>query len=153
VEESGTVIFHSAHPLVPVRYKDGPLRAVSWGGMTFEPDERGVIMVPVEAVRELTESHGMEGVPEHVAALIRETVRETVQRAVTEVLADVVQLPETAKKGRRQTDSTQTTDGGAVRAAVFPAGGDHPDGGVQPALTETPNEDAVKASQSAARQE
>jgi hypothetical protein len=149
VAESGTVIFQSAHPLVPVRYKDGPLRAVSWGGMSFEPDERGVIMVPVEAVRELTESHGMEGVPEHVAALIRETV----QRAVTEALADVVQgqLPE--KKSRRQTDSTQTTDGGAMRAALFPAGGDHPEGGVQPALTETPNKDAVKASQSATPRE
>jgi hypothetical protein len=39
---SETVIFQSPHPLVPLRHSDGAPRPVSWGGFSFEPDERGI---------------------------------------------------------------------------------------------------------------
>ena len=147
----GTVIFHSAHPLVPLRHKDGPRRAVSWGGMSFEPDERGVVMVPVEAVGELTQSHGMEGVPEQYGHMQQAELPPNEAPA----LRDAAAKP----KGRRNlpglppifdvSETGQTTEGGGVRPTVFPATGDHPEGGPQPALGPPPKEDEVMASQSA----
>jgi len=145
---TGTVIFHSAHPLVALRHKDGPRRAVSWGGMSFEPDERGVVMVPVEAVRELTESHGMEGVPEQYGHIEQaelpppkepDPAKPPRGRGKLAGLAPSFEVSETG----------QTTEGGAVRPTVFRAEGDHPEGGPQPALGPPPREAEVNASQSA----
>ena len=137
--EAATVIFRSAHPLVALRHKDGPPRGVSWGGMSFEPDERGVVMVPVEAVQELTQSHGMEGVPEQVE----------LPPIAAPALRDPAAKPKalTSKIGGRP--AGQTTEGGAVRSTVFSAQGDHPEGGPQPALGPPPSEAEVQASQSA----
>ena len=126
--EAATVIFRSAHPLVALRHKDGPPRGVSWGGMSFEPDENGVNWLPVEAVRELTESHGMVGAAD--AAPITEQ--------------PPIELPVTAA-----ITPTQTKIGGAIRPVVFPSEGEHPEGGPQPALGPAPTEAEVLASASA----
>ncbi len=53
----GTVIFQSAHPLVPARPRDGEPRALSWNGFSFPPDERGVNWLPVEAINEIVARH------------------------------------------------------------------------------------------------
>ena len=127
----GTVIFQSAHPLVALRYKDGPPRSVSWGGMSFEPDEKGNNWLPVEAVRELTESHGMEGVPGLPVVEARRPA--PVVNPTTLGLSPLA--PEMAQ-------------GGAIRPTVFPPDGEHPDGGPQPALGPPPREAEVLASAS-----
>jgi hypothetical protein len=46
---------------IRMRHPNGP-RSCGWGGIAFEPDEDGVIEVPVEAIADL-QSHGFEPAP------------------------------------------------------------------------------------------
>jgi len=136
----GTVIFQSAHPLIALRFKEGLPRAVSWGGMSFAPDKDGYNWLPVEAVRELTESHGMEGVP---GVPVVEAAPERFRPAS---LAGIAAIEHELAPG--VTIVTPTAGGGAIRPAVFPPEGEHPDGGPQPALGPPPTEAEVLASAS-----
>ena len=123
----GTMIFQSAHPLVPVRPRDGEPRAVSWNGCSFAPDERGINWLPVEAVNEMIESHGMIGVPEAVAC---DPVPDPRDALILQLQARIAELENPAPPKAAE----QTNDGGATRASVFPAEGEHPEGGPQVAL-------------------
>jgi putative DNA primase/helicase len=53
----------SSAPLIPMTHPDGP-RGCSWDGVAIEPDEDGIVWVPLEAVAVLHESQGYVGVPE-----------------------------------------------------------------------------------------
>ena len=123
----GTMIFQSAHPLVPVRPRDGDPRAVSWNGCSFPPDERGINWLPVEAVNEMIESHGMVGVPGAVAC---EPAPDPRDALILQLQARIAELENPAPPKA----ADQTTDGGATRPSVFPPEGEHPEGGPQVAL-------------------
>jgi hypothetical protein len=123
----GTMIFQSAHPLVPVRPREGEPRAVSWNGCSFAPDERGINWLPVEAVNEMIESHGMVGVPGAVACEPAPDPRDAV---ILQLQARIAELENPAPPKAAE----QTTDGGATRQSVFPPEGEHPEGGPQVAL-------------------
>jgi hypothetical protein len=146
----GTVIFQTAHPLVPLRHRDGEPRAVSWGGFSFEPDERGINWLPVEAVSEMTLSHGMVGVPGAVASDPKASSRDLY---IAEIEASNARLRERIAELETPADPAATqgqpSDGGATRPTVFPPEGEHPMGGDQPALGPAPTEAEVLASQSA----
>ena len=144
--ETGTVIFQSPHPLVGLTHRDGEPRAVSWGGFAFEPDERGINWVPVEAVKELTESHGMVGAPGRVARGPAAVVPDPRDLEIARLRARIFELEAFAPSGA---SVDQTTDGGATRPTVFPGEGEHPLGCEQPALGPAPTEKEVQASQSA----
>lgn len=124
-----TVIFQTPHPLVPLRHKEGAPRAVSWSGFSFEPDAHGINWLPVEAVKEMTESHGMTGAPEAGEPKAKADPRD---REIAALRARIAELE------RPHPALAQTADGGLVRPVVFPPDGEHPIGGRQPALTETP---------------
>jgi hypothetical protein len=124
-----TVIFHTPHPLVALRPKDGPARAVSWAGYSFEPDEFGINWLPVEAVAAMTESHGMVGVP---GAAVRSAQPDARDAEIARLNARVAELE--TPQHLYGPEVKQTKDGGAVRPAIFPPGGEHPLGGPQPAL-------------------
>lgn len=124
-----TVIFHTPHPLVALRPKDGPARAVSWAGYSFEPDEFGINWLPVEAVAQMTESHGMVGVP---GAAVRSAQPDPRDAEIAALRARVAELE--TPQHLHGPEVKQTKDGGAVRPAIFPPGGEHPLGGPQPAL-------------------
>jgi hypothetical protein len=148
-----TVIFQSPHPLVALSHRDGEPRAVSWGGFAFEPDERGINWLPVEAVKEMTESHGMVGVPGAVASNPTASSRDLY---IAELEASNARLRERIAELEAPADpaaakARQTTDGGATLPTVFPPDGDHPLGGPQPALQDPPTEAEVAASASSAK--
>jgi hypothetical protein len=126
----GTMIFQSAHPLVPVRARGGEPRAVSWNGCSFAPDERGINWLPVEAVNEMIESHGMVGVPGAVACDPAPDPRDALIR---QLQARIAELENPAPPKAVE----QTTDGGATRQSIFPPEGEHPAGGPQVALEAT----------------
>ena len=138
-----TVIFRSPHPPVPLRHREGEPRAVSWGGMSFPPDEDGINWLPVEAVKEMTESHGMVG-----AATDGPTKSGPQKNYIAELEAEVAKLKAKINELEARLAAPQTTEGGAVRPTVFPPQGAHPMGGKQPALGPPPDENEVKASQS-----
>ena len=130
----GTMIFQSTHPLVPVRPRDGEPRAVSWNGCSFAPDERGINWLPVEAVNEMIESHGMVGVPGAVADRptdARDLYIAELEASNEKLRARVAELENPAPPKAAE----QTTDGGATRPSVFPPEGEHPEGGPQVPLT------------------
>jgi hypothetical protein len=142
-----TVILHSQHPLVPLRPKDGPARAVSWAGYSFEPDELGINWLPVEAIAEMTESHGMVGVP---GAVVRSAQPDPRDLEIARLNARVAEL-ETPQHlyGPGVGAVAQSKDGGLVRPTIFPPGGEHPLGGPQPALeaasASAPSNEAAKS--------
>lgn len=146
-----TVIFQSPHELVPLAHRDGDPRPVSWGGVSFAPDERGINWLPVEAVRELTESHGMVGVAGAVASDPKVSSRDLyiaeLEASNDRLRARVSEL--SAPADPAAANAAQTTDGGASRPTVFPPEGEHPMGGPQPALQEPPTEAEVAAAASA----
>src|SRR5262249_29895914 len=119
--------FQSAHPLVPVRPRDGDPRAVSWRGCSFPPDERGINWLPVEAVNEMIESHGMIGVPGAVACDPAPDPRDALLLPLQARLAELENPPPL-------NPAEQTSDGGATRPSVFPPEGEYPEGGPQVAL-------------------
>ena len=123
----GTMIFQSAHPLVPVRPRDGEPRAVSWNGCSFAPDERGINWLPVEAVDEMIESHGMIGVPGAVAGDPAADPRDAL---ILQLQARIAELENPAPPKAAE----QTSDGGATRTDAFPPEGEYPEGGPQVAL-------------------
>jgi hypothetical protein len=128
---------------VPLRPKDGPARAVSWAGFGFEPDEAGINWLPVEAVAEMTESHGMVGVP---GAAVRSAQPDARDLEIARLNARVAELE--TPQHLYGPEVKQTKDGGAVRPAIFPPGGEHPLGGPQPALeaaSSAPSNEAAKS--------
>ena len=145
-----TVIFQSPHELVPLAHREGAPRPVSWGGFSFAPDERGINWLPVEAVRELTESHGMVGVAGAVASNPKVSSRD-LYIGELEASNDRLRARLAAFESEGLIDiakAEQTSDGGATRPSVFPPEGEHPLGGAQPALQDPPTEAEVAASAS-----
>jgi hypothetical protein len=178
MDTAGTVIFQTPHPLVPLTHRDGEPRAVSWNGFSFPPDERGINWLPVEAVSEMTSSHGMVGVPGAVAsdpkhapllspqagpwgagsggepgASSRELYIAELEASNAMLRAHIAELDPGREQGAPADPAAakgeQTSDGGAVRPTIFPAEGDHPLGGPQPALQDPPIAAEVAASASA----
>jgi hypothetical protein len=47
--------------MVPVQHATDPKATVSWGAVTYAPDENGILQVPAEAVADLG-PHGFSGV-------------------------------------------------------------------------------------------
>jgi hypothetical protein len=101
---------------------------VSWNGFSFPPDERGINWLPVEAINEMTESHGMIGVPGAVACDPAPDPRDAL---ILQLQARIAEL-EAPDPGPAK--AVQGTDGGGTRTDAFPPGGEHPEGGPQPAL-------------------
>ena len=143
-----TLVFHSPHPLVPLGHKDGPPRSVSWAGFSFEPDEAGINWLPVEAVKEMTESHGMVGVPGAAAPKAKSDWRDAEIARLNHRIAEL-EAPDPGPGSEPHPALAQTKDGGLVRPSIFPPGGEHPLGGPQPALEaasgSAPSNEAAKS--------
>jgi hypothetical protein len=95
---------------IRMRHKDGP-RSCGWGGIAFEPDEDGVIEVPVEAIADL-QSHGFESAPP----------KELVEPPVED---EAEEAPK--KKGKAPAKEAQLTDAGGHHWPKDEEGTEHPD--------------------------